>query len=324
MNRVLVTGPTGFIGYEVSRQLVQMGLRPRLLVRRPWRGALLASWNVEITQGDLEQPESLSRALDGIDTVIHLAARAVFEEYALVRSTIVDGSIALMKAARMAGVQRFLFASSLLVYKTQASSIDSSTPAGTNLGYGRAKLEAESALSRSAREAGIALAIIRLPHVYGARDTMFNEVSKGRVFFPGSGENRFAHLNVVDAARLIIRVCEKEWTGITPVADNLPATWNEFFDEIRRYYPRFRCYGVPRMVALLGTQLLSPFRRLRGFPSFYTPDAVRRWNLNLPIKEGLLWNEIDLQPKYPAIQDGIPTALDECVAFRWTHPVADR
>ena len=44
-------------------------------------------------------PASLARAIEGIDTVIHLGARAIFEEYELVRPTIVDGSVALMRAA---------------------------------------------------------------------------------------------------------------------------------------------------------------------------------------------------------------------------------
>ena len=66
MNRILVTGATGFIGYEVSRQLASMGARPRLLIRRPLRGALLSSLDAEFMQGDLESPDSLKRAVEGM------------------------------------------------------------------------------------------------------------------------------------------------------------------------------------------------------------------------------------------------------------------
>jgi dihydroflavonol-4-reductase len=58
---VLVTGATGFIGFEVARQLSQRGFKPRLLVRRPLRAAMLASLNAELIQGDLESPRSLER-----------------------------------------------------------------------------------------------------------------------------------------------------------------------------------------------------------------------------------------------------------------------
>jgi len=158
MRRVLITGGTGFIGYEVAKLLAGYGLQPRLLVRRPLRAPLLSSLDAVLVQGDLESADSLDRAVAGVDTVIHLAARAVFEEYSLVRPTIVDGSMALMRAAARAGVQTFVYASSLLVYEEQKGPIDASTPATSRLGYGKAKREAEAALSELASATSIALA----------------------------------------------------------------------------------------------------------------------------------------------------------------------
>lgn len=324
MGKVLVTGATGFIGFEVARQLAERGYRPRLLVRRPLRAALVAQLDAELMQGDLEVPQSLERAVQGVDTVFHLAARAIFEEYELVRPTIVDGSVALMKAATDAGVQRFVYASSLLVYDEQTEPVDQQTPANPTSGYGRAKLEAEEALSSMAEQAGVALATVRLPHVYGSRDLMFEQVKQGLVLFPGDGRNLYAHLHVEDAARILLAAAEAGWTGTSPVADQLAANWNEFFAEIKKYYPRFRNIGMPMWVALLATYLLTPLRRLSSHPSLYTPDAVKGWNVNLPVKSGLMWNELEITPKYPTIYQGIPAALDDCIAFRWIHPVADR
>jgi uncharacterized protein YbjT (DUF2867 family) len=51
MQRVLVTGATGFIGYELARQLAMVGLRPRLMVRPLSRGALLEPFDAEIVLG---------------------------------------------------------------------------------------------------------------------------------------------------------------------------------------------------------------------------------------------------------------------------------
>ncbi len=323
MRKVLVTGATGFIGYEVSHQLSSMGLRPRLLVRRPERGALLAPLDAELVQGDLTSVKSLIRAVQGVDTVIHLAARATFESYEVVRPTIVDGSVALMKAARDAGVEAFIYTSSILVYGNQRNPIDLNTPTFPMLGYGKAKLEAEEALSKIATEAGMHFAAIRLPHVYGTQDLLFEKVRRGYVFFPGSGENHFAHIHVEDAARVLIAVAEKGWSGVSPVADDYSASWNEFFTVIQEYYPRFRQIKLPRWIAYIGAWCLEKILRIRSIPSISTTGTITGFNLNLEVKPRLLWNDLGMTPKYPTIHQGIPSVLDGFVAFRWRHPISD-
>ncbi len=323
MNRVLVTGATGFIGLEVARQLAVRGLNPRVMVRRPQRGPLLRTIQAEVVQGDLESPASLRRAVSGVDTVFHLAARASFERYGLLRPSIVDGSVRLMEAAVQAGVRRFIYSGSLLVYGARETMIDGGTQPRPVLDYGRAKLEAEERLSQIAQRAGMIFASLRLPHVYGARDLLFEQVRRGLLIFPGSGETHFAHLHVEDSARLMIAVAENDWSGISPVSDDLSVDWNTFFGVIREYYPRFRLLRLPRRLGLLGTSLLSPLQRFSSAPSLFTPGAVTGWNLNLPVKPGLVREKLGLDLLYPTIHQGIPAVLDDCVAFRWLHSMFD-
>ena len=139
----------------------------------------------------------------------------------------------------------------------------------------------------------------------------------------GSGRNRYTHLHVDDAARLLIAVARAGWTGIAPVGDDQPCDWREFFAVLATHYPRFRTVHLPAWLARLGTELLRPVNALRSRPSLYTPDTVTGWNLELAVEPGLLWRDLGLRPAYPTIHEGLPAALDSCVAFRWRHPLSD-
>ncbi len=323
MRRVLVTGATGFIGYEVARQLAAAGLRPRLTVRRPERAPLVQPLAAELVSADLTRPASLERAVRGIDTVLHLGARAAFEPYKRVAPTIVDGSLALLRAAAEAGVERFVFASSLLVYDSHHGLIDRHTPATPRVDYGRAKLEAEARLAEMAADAGIRFAALRLPHVYGARGLLFEQLRRRLLVMAGAGRNRYTHMHVEDAARLLIAAARAGWSGVTPVGDDLPVDWRHFFTVLATHYPRFRRLHLPAWLARAGTELLRPIAALARRPSLYTPDTVVSWNLELAVRPGLLWQELGLRPAFPTIEEGLPAALDDNVAFRWRHPLSD-
>jgi nucleoside-diphosphate-sugar epimerase len=322
--RVLVTGSTGFIGYEVARLLAARGLRPRLLIRRPERGLLLRHLDAELVHGDLESRASLERAVSGTDVVIHLGARAAFEQYRVLEPSIVHGSEALMLAAERAGIGSFVYASSMLVYGDESDPIDCDTPPNPQLAYGRAKVETERRLSEIADRSGMRLASIRLPHVYGARDLFFSRISRGPTFIPGRGGNLYSHLHVRDAARVLVAAAETRIRGTWPVSDRRATSWPEFFGVVQSYYPRFRFVLLPKPIALTGTLLLRPAQLIRRRPTILTTGSVIAWNLNLAIAPGVLWDQLGLEPDFPTIEDGIPAALDECVAFRWLHPFDDK
>jgi nucleoside-diphosphate-sugar epimerase len=324
MRKILVTGATGFIGIEVSRQLADAGMMPRLMVRRPLRGIMLKNLRAEIMQGDLTSPRSLNRVLSGVDVVIHLGARAAFEHYKYVAPSIVNGSMHLMKAAAAAGVKHFVFGGSLLVYRDTASLIDQQTTPVPLSGYGRAKLEAERRLSAFATKAGIRFVSLRLPHVYGAHSLLFDQVRHGRIMFPGKGDNRFAHLHVKDAARCLIRAAENDTEGIWVIADEESCSWNDFFETTRTYYPRLRVAHVPRGLSFVGTRFLDGIFGIMGKPNPYPSGAVASWNLRLPVTSGTIHDVLGLSPAYPSIHDGIPEVLDDAISFYWLPSNLDR
>lgn len=324
MKKVLVTGATGFIGIEVSRQLSERGMHPRLMVRRPVRGLMLRHLDAEIMQADVRSPKSLSRILNGIDTVIHLGARAAFEPYPRLYPSIVQGSLNLMQAAIEAHVQNFVYGGSLMVYGDTAKPLDQNTEPSPMSGYGQAKFEAERRLEELAAKADISFVSLRLPHVYGAHSLLFDQVRHGRVFFPGRGDNPFAHLHVIDAARALIRAAENGRAGTWVVADELSCTWNEFFETLQTYYPRLRVMHVPQKISYVGTRLLDVLFGLTAQPNPYPSGAVSCWNLRLPVLSGTLNHAVGLAPQFPTIHEGIPAVLDDSISFYWSPSNLDR
>ena len=71
---ILVTGGTGFVGSRIVHALRTEARDVRCLVRKPERAAQLDAWGCELVQGDVTDPESLARAVDGVDAVVHLVA----------------------------------------------------------------------------------------------------------------------------------------------------------------------------------------------------------------------------------------------------------
>jgi dihydroflavonol-4-reductase len=115
MTKVLITGATGFIGNHVTRLCLERGDHVRVMVMPGEDRSPLAGMEVEIVEGNLLDPESLVRAVQGIEQLYHLAALfAIWTKDPDLHFKInVDGARSILTAAHAAGVEKIVVTSSV-------------------------------------------------------------------------------------------------------------------------------------------------------------------------------------------------------------------
>ena len=170
---VLVTGANGFVGAALCATLARKPVRLRVAVRHP----VAALPGVEVAAINSIGPQTLwADALQGCDTVVHLAARAhvmreeAVDPLAAYRSVNTDGTLHLARQAAAAGVRRFVFLSSIKVNgeaTTPGHAFRASDTAHPQDPYGTSKWEAEQGLHQIAQDTGMEVVTIRPPLVYG-------------------------------------------------------------------------------------------------------------------------------------------------------------
>lgn len=172
--KVLVTGATGFVGLALTRLLLYQGVEVVGGVRMVSSNLPLGVSQVSV--GSIRNVTDWVNALNGVDSVVHLAARVhVMHDEAsdpLVefRRVNVSGTLNLARQASLAGVRRFVFVSSIKVNGESTVlgkpflAQDKPDPQDP---YGLSKYEAEQGLLELALETGMDVVIIRSPLVYG-------------------------------------------------------------------------------------------------------------------------------------------------------------
>jgi nucleoside-diphosphate-sugar epimerase len=224
--RVLVTGGAGYLGSTLVPFLLSQGHDVRTLDCLIHGGrSLLPVWahpRFEFLRGDVRDGRAVRTAVEGVDAVVHLAAivgdPACAREPERARSVNLDGSVALLDAARNAGVSRFIFASTCSNYGRMSDGdgyVDEDSALAPISLYAETKVEVERRLLHASTDGDLALTPLRFATVFGVSprmrfDLTVNEftaelVLHGRLTVYGEQFWR-PYVHVVDAARAIALV----------------------------------------------------------------------------------------------------------------------
>jgi uncharacterized protein YbjT (DUF2867 family) len=225
---ILVTGGTGFIGPRIVHALRERDRPVRALVRRPAHrsAATLAAWGTELVAGDMTDRESVRRAADGCEIVVHLVAIRQGREEQF-RRVMEEGTRDLVAAAQEAGVRRFVLMSALGTSEETRNLVP----------YYHAKWEQEETV----RASGLEHVIFRPSFVF-ARDggilPTFRRLARLSPVTPiiGSGEQRLQPIWIEDvAAHFAEGVVRAEVANRTfEIGGPDAVTWNELWERLKR------------------------------------------------------------------------------------------
>lgn len=269
---ILVTGATGHIGNVLVRELCEEGYKVRVLVLPGESLHPLEGMDIEIIEGNVLDPASLDRAMEGVAGIFHLAGiiSIMPGEDERVRLVNVVGTQNVINAALGAGVKRMLHTSSIHALKRvegvtmdESLPFDAENPEGV---YDRTKAEASLAVLAAVNE-GLDAVIVCPTGVIGPHDYLGSEIGHLILSWLKKGvslltEGAYDFVDVRDVARGMILAYLHGRTGAVYIlgGEQIPLT---------------RMQQMVRDIAGLRSQVLKIPKRLALFFANFTPLYYR-------------------------------------------------
>ena len=257
-----VTGATGFVGSHVARVLAQQGAELRLLVRSGSDLRNIRELKAEQATGDLRETASLKKAMVGCDVLFHVAADYrlwVPDPDQMYRSN-VEGTRAILEAARENGVRRVIYTSSVATmgFTSNGHSANEDAPVALDnmIGhYKRSKFMAEK-IAIEAGRSGMDVVVVNPTTPVGERD--IRPTPTGRIVvdflkkkFPAYVDTGLNLVDVAECARGHVAALEKARSGERYILGGENLTLKQILDKLAAITglpsPRIR---VPYLVAL--------------------------------------------------------------------------
>lgn len=273
MKKVLITGANGMIGSAIVNEFID---KYDLLLIDPYTDKIdKFKDKATVLKNSLNDIEKWENNLEGVNTVVHLAAAVHWkpknkEEEQQFIDTNAEGTRKLYEACTKHGVERFLFFSTNDVYEASDKLITEDTPVNPQSIYGKSKLLAEQYLLEDSKKSNTAVCIFRPASVYGENDkgsmkSLIGLCKKGIVPMIGSGANKKALLYIKDIVQAVKRYvdCENNLNGEVFNISSGDFGYKEMIDAISSIFEvkPFRLY-IPGWFCKNIASKLGPIKKL--------------------------------------------------------------
>ncbi len=241
MDTIMITGSTGFIGAYLTDQLLEEGYDLRLLVRTPSKARTFEERGATLIKGDLTDGESIARAMDGADGVIHLAAvYRLGGDPEWMQSVNVDGTEAVLDEAQKQNIERILYCGSDTSLGDTGGIVqdESATHDGDfRSNYARTKHEAHQLVNERINQ-GQPIVHAIVSSVYGPGDdspiaSLITNYLAGHALAVLDQDAGYTFTYVDDVASGLLKAYEKGTPGEEYLLSGEPATFEEFFETLR-------------------------------------------------------------------------------------------
>jgi dihydroflavonol-4-reductase len=324
-----LTGATGFVGSHVARALAAQGAQLRLLVRATSNSRNIEELNAERALGDLRDPASLERAMSGCDVVFHVAADYrlwVRDPDEMYRAN-VEGTKAILNAARKNGVRRVVYTSSVATmgFTSNGHPADETSPVSLDhmIGpYKRSKFMAEQ-VAVEAGKAGMDVVVVNPTTPVGERD--IKPTPTGRIVvdflkrkFPAYVDTGLNLVDVRECAAGHVAALEKGRSGERYILGGENLTLKQILDKLAAITglpsPKVRVPYVMALATGVVDELVTG--RILGREPRATIDAVRMGRKKMFVSSAKAERELGWEPV--PVGDALHRAVDW---FRENHYV---
>lgn len=245
MERALVTGAAGFIGYHVAKALRKKGYDVRALVRKGSDDAFLAALDAEPVRGDIRDYGAVLKAMKGCDQVYHVAAdyRLWVPDPDTMYAINVQGTVNIMQAAMESGVTKIVYTSTVGILAPAKGSKQSSEEIPAKFHdlvghYKRSKFLAEQEVLKFIAK-GLPVVIVKPTAPIGAMDRKPTPTGKIIVDFlngkmPAYLDTGLNFVDVEDVAEAHILASGAGAVGESYILGNVNMTLKQFLHLLAR------------------------------------------------------------------------------------------